>query len=165
MEWTTISFVGLPLLGVIIIGLLWRHFRGARFSITQQTVHCPLHDQDAHLAVRTKYTASGRQRHVDVTACSLRHREPVVPPKRVVWVPDLPYSDLRFQAGKPTPIHIGEVPCRKDCLHLLNLADGKGVMGKKRCVFGVMDCPELVREATDNTASETSALRAPWSYI
>ncbi len=165
MEWTITSLVGLSLLGMIIIGLAWRHFRGVRFAITQHTVHCPLRDHDARLAVRTKYTAAGRQRHVDVTACSLQHREPIIPSNRVVWVPDLPYSDLRFQAGKPEPIHVGGVPCRKTCLPLLNLADGKGIIGQQRCVFGVMDCPELAREATHNAASETSSLQTPWSYV
>lgn len=164
MEWTIISLVSLSLLGGIG-GLLWRYFRGTRIDTTRHTVHCPLSDHSANLAVRTKFQSQGRRRHVDVTACSLHPQEPIIPPERVVWVPDLPYSDLRFEKGNPTPIHIGGVPCRKECLHILNLGEGHGVIGQKRCVFGVMDCPELAREAACKTAAESSGVRTPWSYV
>ncbi len=145
--------------------LLWRHFRGIHFTTTQQRVHCPLHNHSAHVAVRTKLQPQEGPRYVNVTTCSLQNQEPVSPPERLVWVPDLPYSDLRFQKSKPLPIHIGGVSCRKDCLHILNLAEGHGEIGQRRGVLGVMDSPELSREAACKTDSESSTLQTTWTYV
>ncbi len=158
-----LAIMSLFLLGVTV-WFVWRHFREVRFITTRHTVHCPLYDYSAHLNVRTKFQPQMGPRHVDVGSCSLQHQEPISPPQKVVWVPDLPYSDLRFQKGQPAPIHVGDVPCRKDCLHLLNLAEGHCEIGQKRCIFGVMDSPELAREAARNTDSESSTLQMPWTY-
>ncbi len=163
MEWSIIILISLVLLEVGWV--LWYYFQGVRFATTQHTVHCPLHDHSATLTVDTKFQDRWSRRHVDVATCSLQHQEPVVLPERVMWVPDVPYSDLCFQKAKPTPTHIGGVTCRKDCLRILNLAEGHGAIGQKRCIFGVMDSPELAREAARNTASEPSTLHTPWTYI
>ncbi len=160
MEWILISLFLLSGIGWWI----WRHYRIVPFATTHHTVDCPLHNQSADIAVHTKFKRAGSQRHVDVTSCSLHYQGPITPPEKVVWVPDLPYSNLRFQKGNPAPIHVREVPCRKGCLHLLNQAEGDGIITQKRCVFGVMDCSELARKAAPKTASESSALRTPWSY-
>ena len=163
MEWTSISLIGLSLLGGIWL-LLWRHSRGRRFTITHHTVRCPLHDQSASIAACTKLPDRGHRRHVDVIGCSLLPREPMSPPNELVRVPGIPYYEVRLQKTGQTPIHIPQVRCPKHCLSILNYAEGSGPIGQGRCVSGVMDCLELEREATRNTAAEMPTTLAPWSY-
>ena len=163
MKWSSINHTRIPLLGRIY-GLLMRCHRKRRLAVTRHTVRCPLHDCNATVTARTRLRTKRRPRHADIQACSLLPMEPVVPPSRMVWVPDLPYYDIHLQPTRQPPSYPLKVPCRKPCLYILNGAVETGRVRQGRCISGTMDCLELEREATRNTVAETATTQAPWSY-
>ena len=101
---------------------LWHRMWNARYTVTQHMVHCPEHECEATVVVQTKARARRGRQHVAVKACSLFPQEPVYPPNKIDWVPDVPYYAVqRYPAGH-TPVYDLHVPCHKSCLYALNNA-------------------------------------------
>jgi hypothetical protein len=148
-----------------LIKRLWRRAWNARYTVTTHTVHCPEYDCDATVVIQTNVRTRRRWRHVGVTRCSVFPREPVYPPHKIDWVPDIPYFAVpRYPAGG-TPVYNLNVPCHKQCLYLLNDALETGTIRQERCLSGIIDCVELEREATHNTRAGAATTRTPWSYV
>ena len=142
------------LISVALIGGLGRLLsqRQPRSTMTQHTLSCPLHNRSATVTVRTRAQARRRRRYVDVTACSLLPQEPVVYTTRVAWCPDTPYYELYMQKVGQYPRQASQVPCRKDCLRLLNGVAGSRPIHPIHCTSGTTDGLELVQQAIRNPA-------------
>ena len=125
---------------------LFRPRRQQRFTVTQQTLHCPMHDCRATSAVRTDASAHPSGRHVDVTACSLLPPTSFVLPARNAYFADMwPPEAYLYEVGQ-TPRHSAEVTCPKRCLAVLNAAESGPRPEPIRCTSGMSDALELVRQ-------------------
>jgi hypothetical protein len=144
---------------------LWHRAGKVQHIVTQHTVRCPEHDYDATIVVHTKASTQRGRRHVNVIDCLLFPHEPVYPPTKIDWVPDLPYYAIPRYPARHTPVYDPRVPCRKHCLYALNHAAETGKTRQGRCMSGSIDCLELERQATHNTVAESATTQTPWSYV
>jgi len=111
MEWTTLTLIGVLLMGGIG-ALLWQRHRAQWLVLTRHRVRCPLYDCQATIVARTNPLAQPRWQHLDVATCSLHPERLVTLPERMVFVRD---SSLRqavsagtravstLYAGTPVP--------------------------------------------------------------
>ena len=144
MSWTLLSLIGIVLLGGI--GAVFFHRRRERrLTLEPQAVRCPVHDEQATLAVRADTLGHPGHRYVDVTACSLHPATSFVPPLRTAYSPDgLPSEPYVYEVGR-APRHCSEVACSKGCLHVLNAAE-RAVTQPIGCTSGTTDGLELARQ-------------------
>ncbi len=148
---------------IALVKKLWDAWN-ARYTVTQHVVRCPEYDCDTTVVVKSKTRPRGA-RHVDVTACSVFQHEPIYPPSKMVWVPDVTsYAVPRLPAGY-IPAYDLSVPCHKRCLYVLNDEIDTGNVRRGRCISGSIDCVELERQITRNTVAESATTRSPWSYL
>ena len=144
MSWTLLSLIGIVVLGGI--GAVFFHRRRERRLILEaQAVRCPVHGDQATLAVRTDSLGHPGRRYVDVTACSLQPATSFVPPPRLAYFPDVPPCEpYVYEVGR-APRHCSEVACSKRCLYVLNAAES-GATQPIRCTSGTSDSLELARQ-------------------
>jgi hypothetical protein len=154
----------LPLIGRIGAWLAQRWQRQP-VAVTHHTVRCPSHDCNATVTVWATHRGQRRLRRAQLVACSLLSSELVAPRGAPVWVPDIPYSNLHLQDVSKYPRYAPRLTCHKDCLYALNHAEDTGRIRQQRCISGAIDCVELERETTQNTAAKTPTSQVPWSYI
>ncbi len=148
MEWISLGLIGISLIGGIGIWL-WQRHREQRFPLTQHTVRCPLYDRQATLTVRTNPIARPRGQYVDVTACSILPATPCILPASMAYLPDMPSYEPYLQKARPHRYTL-EVPCRKDCLYVLNEAEGSCPIRHIRCTSGISNGLELTRQVVQN---------------
>ena len=158
MSWFFIGFLGMVM--VAAVGIWWR--RRGPYELTSHNVRCPLHGDEARVNVRT--AAQGRHPYVDVVACTLHPNEPVFVPSKIDWVPEISYYAAGLSRSMKGPIYQLGVPCRKDCLAILNQAEDHGIPRYHHHLSGVNDCLDLEREVTRHTVAETPTTQEPWSY-
>jgi hypothetical protein len=123
MAWTTLSLIGLILIGGAG-ALLWQRHRARWLALTRYTVRCPLYDSLATVVVGTNLLAQPWRQHIDVVACSLHPETLDTFPERLVFVLDTSYAQRYPQAPGQYPRSSLKVPCRKNCLAILNKAAG-----------------------------------------
>ena len=135
-----------------------------KYTVMHHRVCCPKHGDDATITTRTRLRKRCRARHVEVQTCSLLPKQPATPGAKVVWVPDLPYQELHLREGEPSPRYTMKVPCRMDCLHIINEDIDLDHIRQGRCISGVFDCLELEREASRKTGADMRPIQSPLSY-
>ena len=159
MEWPILS-----LMGIIFVGgvgtLLWKRHQARWLTLARHTMHCPLHDCQATIVVRTNSLTHPRRQYVDVTACSLHPETPVTLPERIGSVPDTSYDTLYPQAPGRYPHYPLKIPCRKNCLAILNKGADSCAIQPVCCTSEASHGPYLAQQATHNSVM-TQAL---WFY-
>lgn len=141
MNWIVVA--GFIVVGSIGLLLLWSR-RQRRLTLTQHTVHCPVHDCRASVAVRTDPIAVPSGRYVDVNACSLLPPRAFVRPARTAHFPDMsPPDPYVYETGQAC--HSEQIACPKRCLLVLNAAESGGAE-PIRCASGMSDSLELARQ-------------------
>lgn len=151
MEWTTLSLMGILLMGGVGT-LLWQRHRARWLVLTRHTVRCPLNACQATLVVRTNPLAQPGRQHVDVASCSLHPETLVTLPARLVCVTDSSYDRPYPQEPGRYPRSTLGVPCRKNCLAILNTAAGSCAIQPVRCTSEVNNGPDLAQQTTHNLA-------------
>lgn len=149
MEWMSISFSGVFLLGGLCL-LLWQRHRAQRCVLTRHTVRCPSHDLSATLVVRTDLGTRRGRRYIDVTACSLLPEQPVEIPARRARVPDLVAYEVYCQRAEPSRRYSAHVPCRRHCLYILNGITNACHRHPLSCTSGTHDSSTLVQQVVAN---------------
>jgi hypothetical protein len=149
MVWTTLSLMGILLMGGVG-ALLWQRQRARWLVLTRQTVRCPLYDCQATTVVRTNPLVQPGRQHVDVASCSLHPETLVTLPEKMVYVTDSSYDRLYPQALGRYPRSTLGVPCRKNCLAILNMAVDSCAMQPVRCTSEAHSGPDLAQQATHN---------------
>ena len=158
MVWAILSLIGILTGGVST--LLWQHHRARWLTLTRHTVHCPFYDCQATVVVRTNPLAQPRRQHVDVATCSLSPETLVTFPARLVFVTDSSYGKPYVQEPGRYPYYTPRVPCRKNCLAILNRAADSCAIQPVRCTSEANSGPDLAQQATHNPVM-TQAL---WFY-
>lgn len=101
-----------------LCALLWHRYGAGRWTVTHQTVRCPLHVLDATLSLRTAPQSSHGNRYQAVTACSLLPESTRLAPA-VARLPLLTYEGP-YPLLEPMPRYTASVSCGQDCLYVLN---------------------------------------------
>ena len=159
MEWTTLSLIGILLMGGVG-ALLWQRRRARWLTLTRHTVRCPLYDGQATIVVRTNPLAQPRRQHVDVASCSLYPEALVTLPDRMVAATDGSYDKQYPQEPGRYPRYTLGVPCRTNCLAILHKAAYSCAIQPVCCTSAAPHGPDLAQQATHNPAM-TQAL---WFY-
>lgn len=141
MEWTTLSLMGILLMGGVG-ALLWQRHRTRWLVLTRHSVRCPLYDCQATMVVRTNPLAQPRRQHVDVATCSLHPETLVSLPEKMVYVTDSSYDRPYPQEPGRYPRYTLGVPCRKNCLAILNTAAASCAIQPVRCTSEAKSGPD-----------------------
>jgi hypothetical protein len=144
--------VGLTLLGATLIGglwaLAWRWQRARRLRITHRSVHCPLHDCHASVAVHTDPAARSSRQYVDVAVCSLLSGAAIALPERISYLADFPPEKVRLEPARS--VYTATVSCRQPCVFVLNESAGSTPLQPLACASGISDAAELSRQVVGN---------------
>jgi len=151
MEWTTLTLIGVLLMGGIG-ALLWQRHRAQWLVLTRHSVRCPLYDCQATIVARTNPLAQPRWQHLDVATCSLHPERLVTLPERMVFVRDSSYDKQYPQEPGRYPRYTPGLPCRKNCLAILNKAADSCATQPVRCTSETNNGPDLAQQATHNLA-------------
>jgi hypothetical protein len=142
--------IGLSLL-VTLVGsialLLWRRHRRQRLQVTHHSVRCPMHGDQAEVAVATDPAARSGRQHVAVTGCSLLADAAIGLPECVAYLWDGPPCRVRMEPARSSPLYTGEVSCRQPCVVVLNMTAVSGARLPLRCTSGVSDAIALAEQA------------------
>ena len=151
MGWTTLSLIGILLIGGVG-ALLWQRHWARWLALTRHTIRCPLYDCEATIVVRTNPLAQPGRQHVDVATCSLHPETLITLPERMVFVTDSAYDKQYPQEPWRYRRYALGVPCRKNCLAILNKAADSCVIQSVRCTSEASTGPDLAQQATHNPA-------------
>jgi hypothetical protein len=120
--------------------------RERRFTLTRQSMRCPVHDCRVDLAVRTDSAPHPHRRYVDVMGCSLFQGVAANPAPRTGYFPGVsPYLPFLYEVN-PAPHYADEPACAKRCLGVLNAAEGYPSARPLHCMSGTSDALELARQ-------------------
>jgi len=142
--------IGLGLL-VVLAGsvalLWWQRRRRERLPVTRLSVRCPLHGDQAEVAVATDPAARSGGQYVEVTGCSLMPDAAIGLPERVGYLWDGPPCKVRLEPASSLPVYTTGVSCRQPCVFALNAASVAGNPMPLRCSSGASDAIALAEQA------------------
>jgi hypothetical protein len=142
--------IGLTLVVAVVAGfalLLSRRRRRQRLQVTHQSVRCPMHGDQAELAVATDPAAQSGRQYVAVTGCSLLPDAAIGIPERVAYLCDGVPCRVRMEPPHASAVYTDEVSCRQPCLVALNAAEVSGAPMPLQCTSGTSDAIALAEQA------------------
>ena len=146
--------IGLSLLATLvgsIVLLRWRRQRRQRLQITHHSVRCPMHGDQAEVAVATDPAARSARQYIAVTGCSLLSDAAIGLPERVGYLGDGPPCRVLLDPARSSPVYTAGVSCRQPCVVVLNATAVCGAPLPLRCTSGASDAIALAEQALGST--------------
>ncbi len=141
--------IGLSLLvtlGASIALLLWRRRRQQRLQVTHHKMRCPVHGDQAEVAVATDPAAQSARQYIAVTGCSLFPNAAIGLPERVAYLSDGPPYKVRLEPPRSVPVYTTGVSCRQPCVGVLNMTAVSGTSLPLLCASGASDAIALAEQ-------------------
>jgi hypothetical protein len=138
------------LVGILGVCLWWRR-RQQRLRVTYHSLRCPMHDDRAEVAVTTDPAAPSGRQYLGVTSCSVHSNVAIGLQERFAFLSDSPPCRVRLEPARSTPVYTDTVPCRADCVFVLNATAVSGVPQTVECTSGASDAIALAEQALGRT--------------
>jgi hypothetical protein len=138
----------ITLVGIIGI-LVWQRHRGQRLQLIPRRVRCPIHGDQADLAVQTDPGAPSCRQYVEVVSCSLLSDVAIALPERTAYLADPPLQ-VRLDPARSFPVYGAKVACPQPCVFALNATAVSGEYRAVTCTSGTSDAIELARQTVGN---------------
>jgi len=146
--------LGLSLLATLVGSialLLWRRRRRQRLQVTHHSVRCPMHGDQAEVAVATDPAARSGRQYVAVAGCSLVPGAAIGLPERVAYLCDGPPCKVWLDPPRSSALYTAGVSCGQPCVFVLNATAVFGAPLPLRCSSGASDAIALAEQALGST--------------